>query len=376
MHDDIYMLWLSSLSHSVGSRKLNLLLERFGSAGAVFRAHNDDLEPHMGQARQAFKYLCEHKNLSYIEKLLSQLESLGVAYISRDNIRFPALLREIPDAPVGIFFIGTLPSDRVEKVAIIGSRKCSEYGLLTARILARPLAEAGIAVVSGMARGVDSMAHRGAIQGGGITIAVLGCGVDICYPAENKELRTEILKKGCIISEYSPGVRPAPAFFPARNRIISGLSRAVVVTEAALKSGTLITVDQAQEQGREVLAVPGNISSKLSQGTNQLIRDGAYPISSHEDILHILNMTSAPSISEKTSEKPPEKLQISKISQIPLAPEEKQVYDRLSLEPISFDQLADIAGVNIGRLHLICINLEMKGLVKKLPGARYIVNSF
>ena len=374
MHDDIYMLWLSSLVHHVGSRKLNVLLEKFGSAGAVFKASAEAIREYMPLAHVAYHYLCEHKNLEYIETLLDKLESLGIAYISRDNPRFPALLKEIPDPPVGIFFIGTLPSDSTEKVAIIGSRKCSEYGLLTARLLARPLAAAGVGIVSGMARGVDSMAHRGALQGGGITIAVLGCGVDICYPAENKELREEILKNGCIISEYPPGVRPAPAFFPARNRIISGLSRAVVVTEAALKSGTLITVDQAQEQGREVLAVPGNISSKLSQGTNQLIRDGAFPISNHEDILNILGIKPTPSKTASKAKNLPEKLQNSKNSQIPLATDEKQVYDRLSLEPISFDQLAETAGVDIGRLHLICTGLELKGLAKKLPGARYIQN--
>ena len=367
MNDDIYMLWLSSLVHQIGSRKLNSLLEIFGTARAIFSSSIEELKTAMGSAHISFDYLLKQRSLEYIETLLEKMQNQGIAYLSRNNSRFPTLLGEIPDPPVGIFFVGTLPADNTDKVAIIGSRKCSEYGLLTARLLARPLAAAGVVIVSGMARGVDSMAHRGALEGGGPTIAVLGCGVDICYPAENRELREQIINNGCVLSEYPPGVRPSPAYFPARNRIISGLSRGVVVTEASLKSGTLITVDQAQEQGREVLAVPGNISSKLSQGTNQLIRDGAFPVSNHEDILSVLGITSIPTAGM-------EKLEKQENFKSKLATDEKRVYDKLSLEPISFDMLADISEVELGKLHLICTGLELKGLAKKLPGARYIKN--
>ncbi|MCL2217482.1 MAG: DNA-protecting protein DprA, partial [Defluviitaleaceae bacterium] len=207
---------------------------------------------------------------------------------------------------------------------------------------------------------VDSMAHRGALSGGGKTIAVLGCGADICYPAENRELREEIIKNGCIISEYPPGTTPQAFFFPARNRIISGLSCGIVVAEAGKKSGTLITVDQAMEQGREVFAVPGNISSKLSEGTNQLIRDGAFPVSDFEDILYALGISPAP-------DAPPEPVKKSL-----LAPEEKRVYDSLDLNPVSFDMLAEITEIQPGRLHFICTGLEIKGLIRKLPGSRYV----
>jgi len=348
--------------HKIGSRKLNSLIEIFGTARAVFLSHAEELEDAMGNAHHAHQTIKRNRSHEYIESVLAKLENCGMAYISRNNERFPVLLSQIPDPPLGIFFMGTLPADDIVKVAIIGSRKCSEYGLLTARLLAKPLAEAGVVVVSGMARGVDSMAHRGALQGGGLTIAVLGCGADICYPPENRELRAEILQKGCIISEYAPGVQPTPAFFPARNRIISGLSLGVVVTEAGLKSGTLITVDQAQEQGRDVMAVPGNISSKLSQGTNQLIRDGAYAVSDHQDIIGMLGITvKTESMAEKT-----------KNVQTSLAPDEKQVYDKLSLEPISMEALAETTEIEIAKLHLICTKLELRGFAKKLPGARYI----
>jgi len=361
MHDDIYMLWLSSLVHHTTARKLNFLLEQFGSARAIFNATSEELREALPQAHHAFNIISKAQDLDIIEKLLATLETKGIAYISRNNENYPSMLKEIHDPPLGLFFKGTLPSDDYAKIAIIGSRKCSEYGLLTARLLARPLAAAGVVVVSGMAKGVDSMAHRGAIQGGGKTIAVLGCGVDICYPSENKQLMMEIINNGCVASEYAPGVTPTPAFFPARNRIISGLSRGVVVTEAALKSGTLITVDQAQEQGREVFAVPGNISSKLSGGTNQLIRDGAYPVSDHTDILSVLKISPVTE-NEIQKDKPQ------------LAQEEKRVYDNLSLEPVSFDMLASLTGIDIGKLHLICTGLELKGLAKKIPGSRYIRN--
>ena len=371
MHNDLYMLWLSSLTHQIGSRKLNFLIEHFGSASAVFKSTEEDLAAALPNAHATYKHITTSRSLEYIENILNKMESAGVAYLSRDNPSFPHLLKMIPDPPVGIFFAGTIPADHLPKVAIIGSRKCSEYGLLTARLLARPLAAEGVVIVSGMARGVDSMAHRGALQGGGLTIAVLGCGVDICYPAENRELRSDIIKTGCIISEYAPGVKPTPQFFPARNRIISGLCLGLVVTEASLKSGTLITVDQAGEQGREVLAVPGNISSKLSQGTNQLIKDGAYPVSDHKDIMEILKISDCKSPKSNHNEiKNTEKNR--KKAETELAPDQKQVYDKLSLAPISVDTLAEITQLPIGSLYLALTSLEVKGMAKKLPGSRYI----
>ena len=354
---DIYNLWLSSMMGIVDSRKLNLILSIYGSAREAF--NDKAIARTASLSAQAEKGFSARQNLEYIDDLLQKMETLGIAYFSRSHERFPAPLKEIPDPPVGIFYIGTLPADE-HKIAVIGSRKCSEYGLLAARLLSRPLAQAGVVIVSGMARGVDSMAHRGALQGGGKTIAVLGCGVDICYPAENKALREEIINNGCVLSEYPPGTTPLPAFFPARNRIISGLSQGVIVAEAGKKSGTLITVDQAIEQGREVFAVPGNISSRLSEGTNQLIREGATPVSDHTDVLFALGIT-------------PEEENVDN-SNILLATEEKQVYDSLNFEPVSIDMLMQICNLDPGRILLICAQLEIKGLIRKLPGQRYVRN--
>ncbi|MCL2577329.1 MAG: DNA-processing protein DprA [Defluviitaleaceae bacterium] len=360
MHNDIYMLWLSSMVALVGSRKLNNILEIFGTARDVFFTNTSEIKERAFLSAHAGRIFAQNQNLQYIESLLEKMKYSGIAYFSREHERFPALLKEIPDPPVGIFCIGTLPSDNTHKVAVIGSRKCSEYGLMAARVLSKPLAEAGVVIVSGMARGVDSMAHRGALEGGGKTIAVLGCGVDVCYPSENRNLRKEIIENGCVISEYPPETRPAPAFFPARNRIISGLSYGVVVAEAGKKSGTLITVDQAIDQGREVFSVPGNISSRLSEGTNRLIIEGATPVSDYKDILFSLGIF------------PEEKNQEEIISKKQLAPDEKQVYDSLNFEPVSVDTLMEITGLNPGRVLFLCAQLEIKGLVKKIHGSRYI----
>ena len=373
MNDELFMLWLSSLTPYISSRKLNTLLEVFGTARNAFAASGIELERAANLTTNAMREVSKRHNYQYIEELLALMQECFIAYFSREHERFPALLKEIPDPPVGIFCMGSLPSDNTHKVAIIGSRHCSEYGLMAARLLAKPLAEKGIVVVSGMARGVDSMAHRGAISGGGQTIAVLGCGADFCYPPENKELRDDIVKNGCVISEYPPKVGPSQHFFPARNRIISGLSSGIIVVEARKKSGTLITVDQAMEQGREVMAVPGNISSKLSEGTNQLIREGAHPVSDYTDILFALGLSvTATEPQQETSNESSNKNSNETFNKSHLAPEEKRVYDSLGLEPVSFDKLMEVTNLQPGQLRLICTELEIKELIRKLPGSRYV----
>ena len=377
MRDEIYMLWLSSLLPQLGSRKLNDLLTRVGSAREIFTSSPSLLRSQTYLTDNALSAIIKNRDLNYIETILQDMESKKMAYLSRNHDRFPTLLASIPDPPIGIFYIGELPADATNKIAIIGSRRCSEYGLLTARLLAKPLAENSIVVVSGMAKGVDSMAHRGAIEGGGKTIAVLGSGADICYPAENRHLRDAIIENGCVLSEYPPGRRPTAAFFPARNRIISGLSRAIIVAEAGKKSGTLITVDQATEQGRDVLAVPGNIVSPLSAGTNLLIREGAIPVTDYTDVLFALGLSHKKDTANLDNQYAhgsgvSDKARNDVINS--LAPEEKLVYDSLAYEPVSFDSLILSTKLASSTLHYLCTTLELKGLIKKLPGARYIKN--
>src|SRR5262245_60638475 len=200
--------------------------------------------------------------------------------LARGSLGYPPFLAEIHDPPPQLWLRGRAEAELLSRasVAIVGARACSSYGRAVARSLARDLAAAGVVVVSGMARGVDGEAHRGALEGGGPTVAVLGCGIDRDYPAVHAELARRIGETGLVVSEYPPGVEPAPWRFPARNRIISGLSRAVVVVEARERSGALRTVDFALEQGRDVLVVPGEITSSLSAGVNALLRNGAAPV--------------------------------------------------------------------------------------------------
>jgi len=378
MQNEIYMLWLSTLLPQLGSRKLNHLLSNFANAKDIFLASPSLLKTHAKLTENALSTITKNRSLDYIERMLQYMESKQMTYMSRYHERFPTLLTTIPDPPVGLFYIGELPADATHKVAIIGSRRCSEYGLLATRILAKPLAENDVVIVSGMARGVDSMAHRGALDGGGKTIAVLGCGADVCYPAENNHLRAAIIENGCVISEYPPGQRPTAAFFPARNRIISGICQAIIVAEAGKKSGTQITVDQATEQGREVFAIPGSIISPLSAGTNQLIQEGATPVTNHTDVLFALgipekdaNALNGKNTGHQTTDA---QHKTNKPALNSLAPEEKLVYDALALEPISFDSLVISTKIASGTLRYLCTSLELKGLIRRLPGARFCKN--
>jgi DNA processing protein len=220
------------------------------------------------------------------------LDALGLRWLARSDAGFPSRLAAIHDPPPGLFLRGSADLELLERpaVAIVGARSCSDYGAHVARRLARDLASAGVVVVSGLARGVDGYAHRGALDGGGATVAVLGCGVDRDYPRAHASLAAQIASMGLVVSEYPPGVAPAPWRFPARNRIVAGLAAATVVVEARERSGALITADLALEEGRDVLAVPGEITSGLSAGTNSLLRLGAAPVTCVEDVLEAIGI--------------------------------------------------------------------------------------
>jgi DNA processing protein len=218
---------------------------------------------------------------------LASLREQRVRWLARSDREFPHALRAIFDPPPGLFLRGSGEAEVLDRpaVAIVGARACSSYGAHVARMLGRELALAGLLVVSGLARGIDAEAHRGALEGGGVTVAVLGCGIDRDYPAAHRELARRVAEHGLVVSEYPPGVEPAPWRFPARNRIIAGLSAGTVVVEARERSGALITADLALEEGREVFAVPGEITSALSAGTNTLLRVGATPVRGAPDVL-------------------------------------------------------------------------------------------
>ena len=278
----------------------------------------------------------------------ARLAAAGLRFLGRAEPGFPQLLRAIHDPPPGLFVRGTVPLDVLARpaVAVVGARACSPYGRHVARLVGRELAAAGLVVVSGLARGVDGEAHRGALEGGGVTIAVLGCGVDRDYPAAHAELAARILAAGgLVVAEYAPGVEPAPWRFPARNRIIAGLCVATVVVEARERSGALITSDFALEEGREVFVVPGEITSALSAGSNALLRLGATPLLSSTDVLVALGVE----LPEPAAE------DVSADAALALA----AVRDA----PIGADELARNTGLDAGRLAVALAELELTGLV-------------
>jgi DNA processing protein len=276
---------------------------------------------------------------------LTRLRDAGVRWIGRSASEFPPLLHAIHDPPAGLFARGEADSTLLRRptVAVVGARSCSPYGAQVARMLGRELAGAGLVVVSGLARGVDGEAHRGALEAGGNTFAVLGCGIDRDYPAAHRELAARIRADGLTVSEYAPGVEPAPWRFPARNRIIAGLSAATVVVEARDRSGALITADLALEEGREVFAVPGEITSALSSGTNDLLKLGASPLTAAADVLDVFGLVGA------------------ETETVTLGSSAETVLAKLRDGPASADELAHATGLNAGTVASALTELELAG---------------
>jgi DNA processing protein len=274
-----------------------------------------------------------------------RLARLGLRFVGRADPDFPPLVRAIHDPPVGLFVRGCRPLDVLRQpcVSIVGARACSPYGGQVARTLARELAAAGLAVVSGLARGIDGEAHRGALDADGLTVAVLGCGIDRDYPASHRELAERIAERGLIVSEYGPGVEPAPWRFPARNRIVAGLGAVTIVVEARERSGALITADLALEEGREVFAVPGEITSSLSKGTNALLRAGATPLTCAGDVLELFGLEGREEPARNAS---------------PL----------LELLPATADELARASGLEAGALAAALAELELSDAVVEAEG--------
>ncbi len=298
-----YRYWLHSIS-GLGGKRGRELAEKLGSAGEVYRASENRLKA-LTEPELAGRIVFSRKNrdiAAEYEKLLEK--KINFTYYG--DLLYPERLKKIPDAPSVLYYKGRLPDDELPAAAVIGARACSEYGKYAAREFGYKLAAAGIQIISGLAMGIDGISQEAALKAGGESFGVLGCGVDICYPRSNRALYERLEKKGGLISEYPPGTEPKAGLFPPRNRIISGLADLVLVIEAREKSGTLITVDMALEQGREVFAMPGRITDALSGGCNRLICQGAGLAASPEDILEVLGKgRNAPAhiIEEKDAEK-------------------------------------------------------------------------
>ncbi|MDL2300730.1 DNA-processing protein DprA [Lachnospiraceae bacterium OttesenSCG-928-D06] len=285
--DKLYEYWLSSIP-GVGNHSITKLLNYFKEPKKIYHATQGQLSCVL--TKKQTESVIQGKESFDLQTEYNKLEKLGIQFITKDDLLYPNRLREIPDAPYCLFVRGRLPSEQKLSVAVIGARDCSEYGKYIAKALGETLAKHNVQVISGLARGIDGISQEGALQEGGESFGILGCGVDICYPKQNQNIYNSLLEKGGIISTYHPGTKPKPSLFPPRNRIVSGLSDVIVVIEARQKSGTLITVDMALEQGREVYAVPGRITDRLSDGCNKLIKQGAGLILSPEDFVKEIKM--------------------------------------------------------------------------------------
>lgn len=343
------------------------IIERFGSPAAAWVSSEKQLVSAGGFTADGARELALRRRGINPEAELLLMKKKGVNYIYCGDPAYPGSLKNIFDPPPGLFVRGNVSFEGTA-VAIVGSRKATRYGLTVARKISGELARAGLTVVSGMARGIDTAAHMGTLDAGGQTVAVLGCGVDVVYPKENLKLMESIASSGAVISEFPLGSNPQPWHFPVRNRIISGLSGAVVIVEAALRSGALITADFALDQGREVFAVPGNITSEMSRGPNWLIRQGATPVENAGDIMETMGMERLFTVEDSG------KGHSRAASGVKLTPEEEVIRKLLSSAPSTLDMLVDGSGLSAQKVLAALTFLEMKGLARQLPGKLYILS--
>lgn len=347
-----YAYWLHNIP-GIGSGKIRYLSEEGFSAEEIYHLTLPYLKKVDGLTEEDVQQIYESKKKWDVYKEWFKLMEKGIGFVSLEQSEFPEKVRHIPNPPYALYYVGKLPEEKRKTVAIVGARARSAYGSEIAYELAKKLSINGIQVISGLARGIDRDAHQGALDAGGDTYGVLGCGVDICYPREHRFIYDKILESGGIISEYPPGAPAIAKQFPARNRIIAGLSDCVVVAEAKEKSGSLITADFAMEQGRDVYAVPGRITDTLSQGCNRLIKQGAGAIVSVEDFLSDL---------ELLPETPCTQIDFQKNL---LEKDERLVYSLTDFRPIGVATLVDKTGISIVRLLEILDRLEQMGMIKE-----------
>ncbi len=344
----------------VGNVSYLRLLAHFGTPERALKATAQELSAVKGLSRAAAASLLSHDYRPFAESECQKLAASSARVVDLLSDRYPRLLMEIPDPPPYLYVLGELHGSETA-VAIVGSRRASQYGLCTATRLARDLAARGVTVVSGMARGIDTAAHWGALKGGGRSVAVLGCGIDVVYPPENDKLRDALAQGGALISEFPMATGPLAENFPRRNRIISALSRGVVVVEAGEHSGSLITARFALEQGREVFAVPGNVTLSGSRGVNGLIKEGAKLVEGVEDILEELGI---------------EPLTPSGLREPPgfsLTPQEAELYVLLCQGPLHIDDLIVQSALTVSEVSATLLRLELKGAIVRLPGDHFSV---
>lgn len=368
MNRDDLKFWIALKSISgIGSVNFQSLLDQFGSAPAVFDASVPDLKSVEGISKETASAIADFNSWKIIKEELELIHKYNVNIITYQDELYPQKLLNIYDLPPYVYVMGNLKKDDIN-IAIVGSRAASTYGKYTTEKISRELALKGLTVVSGMARGIDSAAHRGAITAHGRTVAVLGSGLDVIYPPENKKLFQEITQNGAVISEFPLGTPPRSSNFPARNRIISGMSYGVVIVEAGEKSGSLITARLASEQGREVFAVPGGIDSAGSRGTNKLIKQGAKLIENIDDILEEIlpQMENAPVLRQGASNT--ETLETCDKRCECINDIEQKIMDAISNQRVHIDDLMASISMTSGDMLSTLTVMELKGMIQQHPG--------
>jgi len=364
--------WLAlSFVTGVGSRTAAFLIDRFGSPSTCFEASAAELES-AGLGREAIGSLKSAEPKDTAERELEGLVPLGGIALTLADERYPSLLRETYDPPIVLYAKGNVSRAFDQPaVAVVGSRWCSTYGRNVAQMLGRNLGERGVTVVSGLARGIDSAAHRGALEGMGITVAVMGTGLDTVYPKENRKLAEQIIEHGALITEFPLNTPPVSQNFPFRNRVISGLSLGVLVVEGAERSGSLITARMAYEQGRDVYAVPGNITSSKSFGPNYLIKDGAKLVQTWRDVVEEFPIELKEKIlSAEHMEARSEQLSMDEVA---LSDAERKLLSLIKAdEATHIDRLISVSKLSIGELMDALLKLEMLDRIKQLPGKSFV----
>ncbi|MBN1202693.1 MAG: DNA-processing protein DprA [Anaerolineae bacterium] len=354
--------WLGfNIVKGIGPIRLRALRQRFGDLEIAWQAAEADLAA-AGLDRRSLDNLLHVRQSIDLDRLLQDVDRLGATALTLDDPDYPVLLRELPDAPPVLYVKGTLSDADQWAVAFVGTRRATAYGRDMTYRLVTPLVHAGITIISGLALGIDAAAHKAALDAGGRTIAVLGCGIDLVYPPDHRKLAEAIVENGALVTEFPPGTQPEGKNFPVRNRIISGLSLGVTVVEAPESSGALLTADSAAEQGRDVFAVPGKVTAKSSLGANRLIQSGAKLVISAEDIMDELNLTRS-TVETRT--------QMREIA--PANPTEEALARCLGDEPLHIDDLCQRSGLPITQVSSTLALMELKGLVRRADGMMYIL---
>ncbi|MCC5912015.1 MAG: DNA-processing protein DprA [Clostridiaceae bacterium] len=354
-------IWLNHLG-GISYENIQQLTNYFGSLEELWYAGEEHILKAMGSRSIIADKLLKNRNEKVLRSNLTVMENKNFDVVTILDDTYPEKLKNIYNPPYVLYIKGSFKGD-IPLIGLVGARKSTAYGKWAARKFAKELSDWGIGIVSGLALGVDRESHIGSLESNGYTIGVIGCGIDMCYPKSNQQLYNEMIEKGCIVSEYPPGTEPLKHHFPARNRIISGLSDGIVVIEAGIKSGALITVEHGLEQGKDIYALPGNINSSQSKGTNKIIKEGGKILLEVEDIIEELKCRYPLENSNEVS-----------TMEEALSEEEIRIFKVVKEAPIHIDLLAYKSRISISELSTILTILEIKGFVSQLPGKTFTAN--